>query len=173
MKMSLFDTEMAAVEAFGRAALPATERDGRERCAAIVRKKGGYRLGRILRGFHNNVILQAVFIAFCSLFWGRTALVHTHPRCACHAGEVFSGARDARGKICSPGDVCVPEMGRIRRIWLVSPAGFLSCWDGKTQPLRVGKLTDERGAQLCIHTPCASRMGGWIARKQPVNTRQA
>ncbi|MGN1248614.1 MAG: hypothetical protein ACI4XW_00940, partial [Candidatus Spyradocola sp.] len=155
MKNGLYDTELAAVEAFGRAALPGTERDGRERCAAIVRQKGGYRLGRTWRGFHNNVILQAVFIAFCSLFRGQTALVHTHPKCACHAGEAFSGERDARGKIRSLGDVCVPGMGRIRRIWLVSPAGFLSCWDGKNPPLRAGKLTDERGEPLYIRTPCA------------------
>lgn len=165
MKKALFDTELAAVEAFGRAAMPLTERDGCERCAAIVRRKGGYRLGKMRRGFHNNVIFQAVIVAFCSLFWGQTVLAHTHPRCCCHAGEVFSGERDARGKISALGDVCVPSMGRIRRIWLVSPSGFLSCWDGKNKPLRVGKLTDGQGAPLCIRTPCASRMGGWIAKK--------
>ncbi len=164
MASILYPTELAAVEAFGRAALPETERDGRERCAAILCGRTGYRLGHVWRGFHNNVILQAVCIAVSSVFCGRTALVHTHPRCTCHAGEQFSGERDAHGRVRRLGDACVPGMGRIYRIWLVSPEGKLSCWDGINPPLLAGQLMDEHGAPLRIRTLCGSRLHGWLAQ---------
>ena len=165
MKPVLYPTRLAAVQAFGRIALPLTERSGCEHCAAVVRGRHGYRLGRVHRGFHNNVIPWAAWIALCSLFCGETAFVHTHPHCACHAGERFSGRRDERGRVVRMGDVQVPGLGRIRSICLVAPSGALSEWDGRSEPVHLGTLTDEAGTPLCARKPCASRLKGWLPKR--------
>lgn len=126
-----YDTELAAVQAIAPRLMEDTYRTGCETCSLIVRSKKGWRTLRPMRGLHNNVIFPAVLMAIVSLFTREAALLHTHPYCNCHNGEEFSGHRDARGRIASMGDVCVPCMGRIRRIWLASPAGVLSHWDGR------------------------------------------
>ena len=126
-----FDTELAAVQSVAPRLMEKTCRTGCETCALIVRGKKGWRVLRPMRGLHNNVIVPAVLMAFASLFAREAALLHTHPYCCCHNGEEFSGHRDEHGHIASMGDVCVPCMGRIRRIWLASPAGVLSHWDGR------------------------------------------
>ena len=126
-----FDTELAAMQSIAPQLMEKTARTGRETCALVVRGKKGWRALRPMSGLHNNVILPAVLMAVVSLFTREAALLHTHPYCNCHNGEEFSGHRDEKGRIASMGDVCVPCMGRIKRIWLASPKGVLSHWDGR------------------------------------------
>ncbi len=135
-----YASEKAAALAFAEAALPLTAQDGLERCALITCRKGAYRLSRTYRGLHNNVIAPSVWLATLSLFLGTASLIHTHPHCACHNGEQFSGSRDERGRITCMGDVCVPAMGRIRSIYLAAPSGVVSKWDGRSLVLIVGKV---------------------------------
>ena len=125
------EDELTAVQCAAQGLMEKTARTGCEYCALILRGRKGWRALRPIRGLHNNVILPAVLMAVVSLFAREAALLHTHPYCSCHNGEEFSGHRDERGRIASMGDVCVPCMGRIRRIWLASPAGVLSSWDGR------------------------------------------
>ena len=108
MSRTIYSTRAEALTAFGQQALPLTGLDGRERCAALHAVSGGWRVGRIFRGTHNNVILPTLLLALCSLFSGPAELAHTHPCCACHAGEVFSGRRRAPGQKAMPGDALVP-----------------------------------------------------------------
>ena len=98
MSRTIYSTRAEALTSFGQQALPLTGLDGRERCAALHAVSGGWRVGRIFRGTHNNVILPTLLLALCSLFSGPAELAHTHPCCACHAGEVFSGRRRAGAK---------------------------------------------------------------------------
>ena len=104
MSRTIYSTRAEALTAFGQQALPLTGLDGRERCAALRAVPGGWRVGRIFRGTHNNVILPTLLLALCSLFSGPAELAHTHPCCACHAGEVFSGRRRTPGQKAMPGD---------------------------------------------------------------------
>lgn len=127
----MHESERTAVLSVAPEMMRSTAQDGFEHCALVYRTRKGFRVTKAMRGLHNNVIPQAVWFAIVSLFTREAALIHTHPHCRCHNGEEFSGHRDARGRIASLGDVCVPCLGRIRRIWLIAPSGLISSWDGR------------------------------------------
>lgn len=169
MSRTIYSTRAEALTAFGQQALPLTGLDGRERCAALHAVSGGWRVGRIFRGTHNNVILPTLLLALCSLFSGPAELAHTHPCCACHAGEVFSGRRRAPGQKAMPGDALVPGLGRLRAICLVAPSGTMLRMDksGRVEPL--GRLTDSDGRPMRLTRRCSSRFHGQLpVMKDPI-----
>lgn len=165
MKSVLYPTRLAAVQTFGRIALPLTERSRCEHCAAVVQCKHGYQLGRVHRGFHNNVIPWAAWIALCSLFCGETTFVHTHPHCACHAGERFSGRRDERSQVVCMGNVQVLGLGAHPQHLPHRAQRWLSEWDGRSESVHLGTLTDEASTLLCTRKPCVSRLKSWFPKR--------
>ena len=84
MSKTIYSTRAEALTAFGQQALPLTGLDGRERCAALHAVSGGWRVGRIFRGTHNNVILPTLLLALCSLFSGQPDWISAGDRRCIH-----------------------------------------------------------------------------------------
>ena len=162
MSRTVYPTRAEALTAFGRQALPLTGRDGRERCAALHTVSGGWQVGHIFRGMHNNVILPTLLLALCSLFSGPVELAHTHPFCTCHAGEVFSGRRRALGQKAVLGDALVPGLGGLRAICLIAPSGTMLRMDKSGRIEQLGHLTDSDGRLMRLTRRCSSRFHGQI-----------
>ena len=162
MSRTIYPTQAEALTAFGRQALPLTGFDGRERCAALYAFRGGWQVGHIFCGMHNNVILPTLLLALCSLFSGPAELAHTHPFCTCHAGEVFSGRRRAPGQKATLGDTLVPGLGRLRAICLIAPSGAMLRMDKRGRIEQLGRLTDSDGRPIRLTRRCSSRFHGQI-----------
>ena len=198
-QLGTYNTELDAAIAFGKQALPLTDADGLERAAGIVKvavltHKDGqlevasrYRLSKVEVGFHNNVIPSAVSMAVISeLFDLSVSVVHSHPNCTCHTGNIFSGRRDSQGNIVEMGDIQVPGMGKINSIFAITPDGDILKYSGigpayintgkdldndgyhDLVPVAgqdVGDVIDENGNKMQMTTIWDSVIGGLIPYK--------
>ena len=99
MSRTIYSTRAEALTAFGQQALPLTGLDGRERCAALHAVSSGWRVGRIFRGTHNNVILPTLLLALCSLFsWPGGACAHASLLRLSRRRGLFRATARARAK---------------------------------------------------------------------------
>ncbi|MDR0841275.1 MAG: hypothetical protein LBN26_07855 [Christensenellaceae bacterium] len=169
MRGVVYASELEAVRAWGAENLPKTGRDGLERAALVLPLRtaegAAYMLTRTRVGLHNNVILPALGLAVHSLRYPAAALVHSHPYCSCHAGELFSGNRDpVTHRVTKLGDAAVPGLGHIRRIYAVTPSGSILLYDGQgeicaPQAHLKGYVMDAQGNRLCMTRRGSSRFG--------------
>lgn len=138
-KHRMFATQDEAAMGFIKYNNPRTHHDNRERGSYIYKAKAnGHSVYFYLNespGAHDNIVKHAIFdFVFGMIFnykgqvisFRPTAFVHTHPSCACHAGDVFSKQ-----------DMSLISLPGISAVYLGSPKGILYAYEGDVKGIRV------------------------------------
>lgn len=118
---------------------PRTHEDNRERGTYIYKtKKSQYFYLNASAGKHGHLIKNAIFDYVFGFIVGDetkrfkvekflpVAFVHTHPSCACHAGDTFSDQ-----------DKMLTYLPGISTVYLGSPSGRLYAYDGKNKAIQI------------------------------------
>jgi len=125
---SLYSTQDAAAAAVAEELWCRSRDNNVEYCSMVFRIDlslyGGYGHAyyseAIVRGMHDNVFLQLIFLdSYADEMVGNpVAFVHSHPHCTCHKSNEFSH-----------GDKGVPAISPVSTVYLIGENHILQRWD--------------------------------------------